>query len=88
MAEYAAHPFLCVDGLAMHIGSQICDLEPYRQAVTRLVGLAQQLIGDGLFGKSPRPGRWLWRGTMVDGQALSLECVAQAGRGDYTIFWR
>ena len=77
VAEYAAHPFLNVDGLAMHIGSQICDIEPYWQAVTCLVGLAQQLIGAG----HPVNHLDLGGGFGVDygnGQALSLECVAQA----------
>ena len=61
----------------MHIGSQICDIEPYRQAVTRLVGLAQQLIGDGHLVNHLDLGGGFGV-DYGDGQALSLESVAQA----------
>lgn len=77
MVFYAAHPHLAVDGLAMHIGSQICDIEPYQLAVTRLVKLAQRLSQDGY----PVNHLDLGGGFGVDygdGQALSIECVAQA----------
>ncbi|AYV49334.1 diaminopimelate decarboxylase [Caulobacter flavus] len=35
-------------GVACHIGSQITDLEPMRAAFTKMRGLVEQLIGEGL----------------------------------------
>ena len=35
-------------GLAVHIGSQLVDLEPYRRAFTRVAGLARELRANGL----------------------------------------
>jgi diaminopimelate decarboxylase len=40
-------PCLNVVGVAMHIGSQLTSLEPYRDAVVRVRGLIQQLRADG-----------------------------------------
>jgi diaminopimelate decarboxylase len=40
-------PYLNVVGVAMHIGSQLTSLEPYRDAVVRVRGLIQQLRADG-----------------------------------------
>jgi diaminopimelate decarboxylase len=40
-------PHLRVVGVAMHLGSQINSLEPYRDAITRLRGLIGQLRTDG-----------------------------------------
>lgn len=80
IAEYASHPHLSVDGLAMHIGSQICDIEPYQLAVARLVELAQRLYQQGY----PVNHLDLGGGFGVDygdGQALSIECVAHAIAG-------
>lgn len=73
---YAADPHLCIDGLAMHIGSQICDIEPYHQAVTRLVSLAAQLIEDGysILHLDLGGGFGVDYG---DGRALSVEQVAK-----------
>jgi diaminopimelate decarboxylase len=38
---------LRVVGIAMHIGSQLTDLAPYRDAIVRVRGLIQQLRADG-----------------------------------------
>ena len=46
-ARAAAMPNLALDGLALHIGSQITALEPYRRAFKRMVGLARALRGEG-----------------------------------------
>lgn len=35
-------------GVACHIGSQITDLEPMRAAFTKMCGLVEQLLGEGL----------------------------------------
>ena len=40
-------PNLRVVGIAMHIGSQLTDLAPYRDAIVRVRGLIQQLRADG-----------------------------------------
>jgi diaminopimelate decarboxylase len=46
---YAARkPNLNVLGIAMHIGSQITDMEPYRQAIRRVREFVGQLRADGL----------------------------------------
>ncbi len=46
-ARGAALPNLALRGVAMHIGSQLLELEPYRQAFARLVDLARTLRADG-----------------------------------------
>ncbi|HET6588480.1 MAG TPA: alanine racemase, partial [Oleiagrimonas sp.] len=38
---------VCLDGLHMHIGSQLLDLEPIRQALQRLASLWRELVGAG-----------------------------------------
>ncbi len=43
-----AHPRLTLDTIAMHIGSQILDPEPYREGVTKLVGLVRELRAAGI----------------------------------------
>jgi diaminopimelate decarboxylase len=51
MAAYrlaAALPGLAPVGLAMHIGSQLVDLAPYRRAFARLAWLVRELRADGL----------------------------------------
>ena len=35
-------------GISVHIGSQITDVEPFRETMERVVGLAEQLMRDGL----------------------------------------
>ncbi len=40
-------PALQLCGLSMHIGSQITDLEPFRQAAGQVVALARRLIEEG-----------------------------------------
>ncbi|MDE8650353.1 diaminopimelate decarboxylase [Novosphingobium album (ex Liu et al. 2023)] len=47
-ARLAALPGLAMRGLAVHIGSQITDLEPSRQAFTRMGALMRVLRGQGL----------------------------------------
>ncbi|MCG8273332.1 diaminopimelate decarboxylase [Aquamicrobium sp. NLF2-7] len=47
-ARAATLPELDVVGLAVHIGSQLLDLEPFRQAYTHLANLVMTLRGRGL----------------------------------------
>ncbi|MFO1302639.1 MAG: diaminopimelate decarboxylase [Burkholderiales bacterium] len=44
----AAMRNVAVHGIDMHIGSQITELEPYREAVTKVLGLVGALRGDGI----------------------------------------
>ncbi|MBK4214739.1 diaminopimelate decarboxylase [Paracoccus caeni] len=46
-AEAAALPGLKVVGIDVHIGSQLTDLDPYRQAYAKVAELTQVLRGDG-----------------------------------------
>jgi len=43
----AALPSINIRGLAMHIGSQITSLEPYRQSIQRMLHWLEQLQGKG-----------------------------------------
>lgn len=44
---YVDHPWLNIDGLAMHIGSQICSETPYRHAISKLMELVGMIQLDG-----------------------------------------
>lgn len=44
----AAHPHLRPVGLAAHIGSQITDLDPFGQAVSFLIALADEIKAEGI----------------------------------------
>jgi len=44
----ASLPGLKIQGLAVHIGSQLLDLEPFREAYRRTASLVDQLRSDGL----------------------------------------
>ena len=46
--HYADHSHLAIEGLAMHIGSQICDTEPYRAAIGKMMALVDQLAQEGI----------------------------------------
>ncbi|MDO5612399.1 MAG: diaminopimelate decarboxylase [Paracoccus sp. (in: a-proteobacteria)] len=46
-AEAASLPGISVVGVDMHIGSQLTDLEPFRQAYTKMAGLVRALRADG-----------------------------------------
>lgn len=43
-----AHPRLRLDSIAMHIGSQILDPAPYREGVSRLLGLITEIRAAGV----------------------------------------
>ena len=45
--RYADHPYLHITGLAMHIGSQICSVEPYQNAIQKLLDLVEVIEADG-----------------------------------------
>lgn len=45
--QAAAHKYLRVAGVSLHIGSQITDVSPFRLAVERAVELIEQLTADG-----------------------------------------
>jgi diaminopimelate decarboxylase len=47
-AEAASLPGIKVAGIHMHIGSQICDLAPFRDAFQLLADLARELKSDGI----------------------------------------
>ena len=44
----ASMPHVAVHGIDMHIGSQITELEPYREAVAKVLDLVDALRGDGI----------------------------------------
>jgi diaminopimelate decarboxylase len=44
----ASLPSLAVTGIDMHIGSQITELAPYREAASKVLGLADRLARDGI----------------------------------------
>jgi diaminopimelate decarboxylase len=46
--QAAALPNVAVHGVDMHIGSQITELEPYREAVVKMLDLVDSLRGDGI----------------------------------------
>lgn len=46
-AQGAAMPNLRMEGVAVHIGSQLTEIEPYRQAFERAVAFVRTLRGDG-----------------------------------------
>ncbi len=46
-AETAARPGLEIVGIDVHIGSQLTDLDPFRQAYSKLADLTRQLRADG-----------------------------------------
>ena len=46
--EAAGLPGLSMEGIAVHIGSQLGDLEPYRRAFGRVAELARMLAADGI----------------------------------------
>ena len=46
--EAAGLPGLSMEGIAVHIGSQLGDLEPYRRAFGRIAELARMLEADGI----------------------------------------
>ena len=46
-AVIAGHPRLTLTSLAMHLGSQLSDTEPFRQGITRLLELAGRLREGG-----------------------------------------
>lgn len=46
--EAAGLPGLSMEGIAVHIGSQLGDLEPYRRAFGRVAELARTLEADGI----------------------------------------
>lgn len=41
--QYANNEHLVVEGLAMHIGSQICESEPYRIAIRKMMAVVEEL---------------------------------------------
>ena len=47
-ARIRRHKCLEAAGISVHIGSQITDMEPFRQAMLRVTELARQLVADGL----------------------------------------
>ena len=47
-AELAVDPHIKPMGLAVHIGSQICDLAPFERAYTALLDVASELRAEGL----------------------------------------
>ena len=42
------HPHLNMTGIDCHIGSQITDIEPFKEAASRLLDLTDTLSGDGI----------------------------------------
>ena len=75
--QYANHPLLNLSGLAMHIGSQICDVTPYRQAIAKLLELVSTLEAEGIRIKSLDLGGGFGI-DYGDGKNLNFEAVAKA----------
>ena len=48
LAQAAEMPGISIEGLAVHIGSQLTDVEPYRAAFERVAGLYRELKEAGL----------------------------------------
>src|SRR5262249_11146385 len=46
--KYASAKQIAWDGISSHIGSQITDLEPFREALRRVVGYVSQLRSEGI----------------------------------------
>jgi diaminopimelate decarboxylase len=46
------HPYIDVQGLSLHIGSQLTALEPFREAFTKMAAFAHRLTDQGLSVKS------------------------------------
>ncbi|MBS1842191.1 MAG: diaminopimelate decarboxylase [Acidobacteria bacterium] len=46
--KYAGAQQIAWDGISAHIGSQITDLEPFREALRRIVGFVSQLRSEGI----------------------------------------
>ncbi|WP_299144147.1 diaminopimelate decarboxylase [uncultured Vibrio sp.] len=46
--QYAKSRYLIIEGLAMHIGSQLCDAKPYRDAIGKMMALVEQLAQQGI----------------------------------------
>lgn len=46
--KYAGVKQICWDGISAHIGSQITELEPFREALRRIIGFVSQLRSDGV----------------------------------------
>lgn len=94
LREAAASPWLRPVGIAAHIGSQITDLDPFRQAVMFLVQLADDLRSEGIpleyidaggglgidyQGTAPGVAEWVRRiGPLVAGAGYQL--VVEPGR--------
>lgn len=74
--QYADHPLLNMNGLAMHIGSQICDTAPFHQAIFRLLELVNILEAEGMKINSLDLGGGFGI-DYGDGQKLSFEAVVK-----------
>lgn len=82
--HYADNNHLAIEGLAMHIGSQICDTEPYRAAIGKMIALVDQLAQEGVeitrldlgggFGISYGQGAALDFETIAEVIAAETEC--------------
>jgi len=48
VAAIQSTPSIQLVGLSMHIGSQITEIEPFREAAGRLAGLARDLLNNGI----------------------------------------
>ncbi|WP_375749520.1 diaminopimelate decarboxylase [Vibrio sp. HN007] len=46
--QYAGNNHLTIEGLAMHLGSQLCDPEPYRIAIDKMMTMIEQLAQEGI----------------------------------------
>lgn len=77
--QYLGHPFINIDGLAMHIGSQICDVNPYRNAIAKLMALVAELRAEEIIISSLDLGGGFGinYGATDAPKALSFESIAQ-----------
>ncbi len=77
--QYLDHPFINIYGLAMHIGSQICDVNPYRNAIAKLMALVAELRAEEIVISSLDLGGGFGinYGATDAPEALSFESIAQ-----------
>ncbi len=73
----AAMPSIAVKGIAVHIGSQVTDLEPFREAFVRMRDVVAMLVADGLDIETIDVGGGLAISYGEDGSVPTTEAYAE-----------
>ncbi len=79
-AHAAALPNLIVEAISVHIGSQLTNVEPYREAFGRVAELAERLIGSGIALKRLDLGGGLGVGYEPGQAPLDLKLYAETAK--------